>query len=169
MAREVISTSILIIATVVAVSAAIMVIIPSIRDLSGSYASLAGNLNDKVETDIEIIFIKATPDATNTTVSVSFWVKNTGSNDIPDALIQRSDIFIYSSDRYLHFTPTDTQVSYIIENGDGDTDWEKSETLKISIENLSTDPNLSDSLPSGEYTLTFVLYNGVEASDVFSW
>jgi len=162
MAREVISASILIIATVVAASAAIMVIIPSIRDLSGSYTSLARNLNDKVETDVEIIFIMV--NNSTSYVNVTFWVKNTGNTRICDALINRSDIFIYSDNKYLHFTPTDSEVSYAIENGDGDDYWEKSETLRFAIENLDT-----DSLPQGEYILTFVLYNGVETSDLFSW
>ncbi|WP_042684531.1 flagellin [Methermicoccus shengliensis] len=162
MAREVISASILIIATVVAASAAIMVIIPSIRDLSGSYASLATNLNDKIETDAEIIFIMV--NNSTSYVNVTFWVKNTGNTRIPDALINRSDIFIYSDNKYLHFTPTDPEVSYTIENGDSDDYWEKSETLRFAIENLDT-----DSLPQGEYTLAFVLYNGVGTSDLFSW
>ncbi len=159
MSREVISTSILLIATVIAVSAAVMVIIPTIRDLSHTYTSVAGNLNEKVETDMEIIFVKAVQNGEN--VDVYFWVKNTGETKIDLDLIARSDIFITSTSVFLHFTASDASVSYTIENGDSDSYWEKSETLRFNVTNLS--------LSSDEYTLTLVLYNGVKASECFSW
>ncbi len=158
MAREVISTSILLIATVVAVSAAIMVILPAIKDLSHAYTSVAENLNERVETDIEIIFVKAVDNGT--AVDVHFWVKNTGRTIHLD-LVANSDIFITSQSSFLHLTLRDDSVSYALENGDGDDYWEKGETLRVSARNLQ--------LNSGEYELTFVLYNGVKACDWFSW
>ncbi len=163
MAREVISTSILIIATVVAVSAAIMVILPTVRDLSHSYVSVAGNLNEKVETDMEIIFIKVVPGTT--TVDVYFWVKNTGNTKLDTDLINMSDIFITSDSSFLHFTANDARVNFTVQNGDGDEYWEKGETLNVVISGLSQDTEL----PPNEYVLTFVLYNGVKTSDSFSW
>lgn len=161
MSREAISTSIFLIATVVAVSAAVAAIFPTIRDLSGSYVSLTGNLNDKVGTDAKIIFIKVD---NSTSVNVYFWVKNVGSTRISTALVNMSDIFIYSDSVYLRFSPTDARVNYTIDNGDGDNYWENGETLRFSIEGLT-----STELPSGEYTLTLVLYNGVETSEIFSY
>ncbi len=159
MSREVISISILLIATVVAVSVMVMAIIPTIRDLAHTYSSVAENLNEKVKTNIKIIFIKAVQNGT--AVDVYFWVKNTGETKINFDLIARSDIFITSTSVFLHFTAGDSSVSYIIENGDGDNYWEKSETLRFNVTGLS--------LSSDEYTLTFVLYNGVKASNCFSW
>ncbi len=162
MAREVISTSILMIATVVAVTAAIMVILPTVKDLAHSYSSVSGNLNDRVETDMDIIFVKVTN--TSTTVNVYFWVKNTGSKRLDMDALKLSDIFITSSSTYLHFTPSDNDVSLTIENGDGDNYWEKGETLRVAIQNID-----ATQMPEDEYLLTFVLYNGVKASDYFSW
>lgn len=162
MAREVISTSILMIATIVAVSAAIMVILPTVKDLAHSYSSVSSTLNERVETDMEIIFIKVT--SNTTAVNVYFWVKNTGSNRLDTDLISMSDIFFTSNSAYLHFTPSDPGVSFTIENGDGDEYWEKGETLKFSVENIN-----ATQMPQDEYLLTFVLYNGVKASDYFSW
>lgn len=162
MAREVISTSILMIATVVAVTAAIIVILPAVKDLAHSYTSVSGNLNEKVETDIEIIFVKVTSNATK--VNVYFWVKNTGSTRLDADLIRMSDIFFTSSTTYLHFTGSDTGVTFTIENGDGDEYWERGETLKVAVENID-----ANQMPQDEYLLTFVLYNGVRANDYFSW
>ncbi|MBO8180626.1 MAG: hypothetical protein H0Z19_09165 [Archaeoglobus sp.] len=162
MAREVISTSILMIATVVAVTAAIMVILPAVKDLAHSYTSVSGNLNEKVETDMEIIFIKVTGDTSK--VNVYFWVKNTGSTRLDTDLISMSDIFFTSPTTYLHFTASDSSVSFSIENGDGDEYWEKGETLRIAVENID-----ATQMPKDEYLLTFVLYNGVRADDYFSW
>ncbi|WP_202320711.1 flagellin [Archaeoglobus neptunius] len=162
MAREVISTSILMIATVIAVTAAVMVILPAVKDLAHSYTSVSGNLNERVETDMDIIFVKVTN--TSTTVNVYFWVKNTGNTKLDTDLIRMSDIFLTSNSAYLHFTPSDPGVSFAIENGDGDNYWEKGETLRFSIENIN-----ASQMPQDEYLLTFVLYNGVKATDYFSW
>lgn len=162
MAREVISTSILMIATVIAVTAAIMVILPAVKDLAHSYTSVSGNLNEKVETDMDIIFVKVVDNTT--TLSVYFWIKNTGSTKLNLDLLRMSDIFFTSSTNYLHFTGSSPSVSFSIENGDGDEYWERGETLKVSVVDINP-----TNMPEDEYLLTFVLYNGVKASDYFSW
>ncbi|MET1123755.1 MAG: hypothetical protein ABWW66_00645 [Archaeoglobaceae archaeon] len=158
MSREVITTSILLIASVVAVTAAIMVILPAIKDLSHTYTSVATRLNEKVETDFEIIFVKAVQNSSG--VDVSFWVKNVGK-PINIDLLNNSDVFIVSSSQFFHFTLTDPNVSYSIENGDGDSYWETGETLNVTATSLQ--------LQSGVYELTLVLYNGAKESDWFSW
>ncbi len=157
MSREVITTSILLIASVVAVSVVIMTMIPSIRDLSNSYTSVSVKLNEKVTTDIEIIFVKASS-SDDSKVKVTLWVKNTGRT-LNLALVEKSDLFISSSLDFVHLTLKDCY--YNIENGDGDEYWEKGETLKI----VTTDLTIS----RGEYEVTLVLYNGVKATDYFSW
>ncbi len=151
MVREVIATYILVIATVVAASTVSMAIIPTIRDLATSYISVSENLNERVKTSIDIIFI-----GTNNT-SVTVWLKNTGDTVIPLDLVNMSDIFIVSNNASYHFSLS-TATCRIV-NGDGDKYWEKGETLEVV---------LNVSLPSNEYLLTFVLYNGVKVSDVFS-
>ncbi len=162
MSKEIISTAILVIAAVVAASAAVMVMMPTVRDLSVSYSSMASSLNKKVETDAKIVFVKAVSNVDN--VTVNFWVKNTGSQELPKAELNNSDIFIYSDNEYLHFTVDDSKVSYEITNGNGDDDWEEGETINFCIEDIN-----STDLPSDEYTLSFVLYNGVKSQDVFSF
>ncbi|MDI9610105.1 MAG: hypothetical protein QFX36_02130 [Archaeoglobales archaeon] len=153
MAKEVVTTSILMIAAVVAVSVAITVMMPAVRDLAHSYTSVSGKLSDKVQTDAEIIFIRASEIGGRT--QVDFWLKNLGKSINAD-LLYKGDIFIYSDNYYGHFTNFDVSI----ENGDGDNYWERGETAKISL--------LIDGTLSGDYTLTYVFYNGVKISDIFS-
>ncbi len=151
MVREVIATYILVIATVIAVSSVSMAILPTVRDLANSYISVSENLNERVKTDVDIIFIKAN----DTTLTV--WLKNTGDTVISKDLIAMSDIFVVSNDSSYHFALS--SATYEITNGDGDEYWEKGETLMVQID---------VSLPSNEYLLTFVLYNGIKVNEVFS-
>lgn len=153
MTREVITNALLVIATVVAVSIFTTAMIPSVRDMSNTYYSLTTKLKERVGTDIKIIFVEVTDN------SLTFWVKNIGSNRIAVSLLNLSDVFIVSNTTSYHFTLSDSNVSYTIENGDSDNYWEDGETLEV---------NVSVSLDSGEYTLTFVLYNGIEDSEIFS-
>ncbi|MEM0204073.1 MAG: hypothetical protein QXO16_06520 [Archaeoglobaceae archaeon] len=153
MAKEVVTTSILMIAAVVAVTVAITVMMPAVRDLAHTYTSVSGKLNDRIETDAEIIFVR-TSDSGGKTV-VEFWIKNLGKSLNVD-LISKGDIFLYSETSYWHIT----NFAVAIENGDGDVYWERGETARISFEINAT--------LSGDYTVVYVFYNGVKISDVFS-
>ncbi|MEM1576978.1 MAG: hypothetical protein QXU17_00525 [Archaeoglobaceae archaeon] len=153
MAKEVVTTSILMIAAVVAVTVAISVMMPAVRDLAHSYTSVSGKLSDRIETDAEIIFTRTSDSEGNTTID--FWIKNLGKAINAD-LLSKGDIFIYSDNYYKHVT----NFSVSIENGDGDNSWERGETAKIS---LTVEGTLS-----GDFTIVYVFYNGVKVSDIFS-
>jgi len=156
MSKEVITTSMLIIASVVAVVALINAVLPSVNGMSRSYTSVAHDMENEVKTDVDIIFI------TTQDNNVSMWVKNVGSSHIPLYYIKFSDIFITSSSNYWHpdyGSAPNPSWNYTMENGNGDT-WNTGETIKATIE--------LDSLPSATYELKFVLYNGVSESDIFS-
>jgi len=156
MAKEVIVTAILIISSVIAVVAFVNAIIPSVYDLSNSYNSLANNMGDQLKTAIEIVFIH--PDGNN----VSVWIKNVGSTNIPISQLRYSDIFILSPAGYSNpvFESTSKPSwNCTLANGNDDT-WNRGETLNVSIN--------FDTLQTGNYQMTFFLYNGVSASDKFS-
>lgn len=165
MAKEVIVTAILLIASVVAVVAFVDAVIPSVYDLSNSYSSLADNLGDQFKTAIDIVFIYPEPEANNTSV-VSVYVKNVGSTNIPLSKLRYCDIFVFSSSNYWNprfESSTRPSWNYTIVNGNGGDTWNRGETIKAS---LYFD---SGSLPSNTTTqITFFLYNGVSASDKFS-
>jgi archaeal flagellar protein FlaG len=156
MAKEVIVTAILIIASVVAVVAFVNAIIPSVYDLSHSYSSLANNMGDQFRTSVDIVFVY--PEDNN----VSVWIKNIGSENIPFEKLKYCDFFILSSSKIWNptFESGSPSWNYTLVNGDGDNTWNSGETIKTSI--------YFDSLPSNSYQITFFLYNGVSASDEFS-
>jgi len=151
MSKEVIVSALLVITSVVAVSIFATTMIPTISKMANTYSSLTTNLNEKISTDIEIIFVKANES------NVIFWVKNVGLHRIPTSLLNLSDIFIISNNTMLHYTLSN--LNYVIENGDNDEYWEYGETLKV---------NIDVTLDSGNYFLIFVLYNGIKDTETFS-
>jgi flagellar protein FlaG len=163
MAKEVIVTAILLIASIIAVVVFVNAIIPSVYDLSYSYSSLADNMGDQFKTAIDIVFIY--PNLTDNSVSV--YVKNVGSTNIPLSKLQYCDIFVLCSSNYWnpHFeNNTAPSWNYTIENGNvgvGDT-WNPGETIKVYIKFDTIDK------PKNTTQLTFFLYNGVSATDKFS-
>jgi len=157
MAREVITASLLIIASVVAVAAMVNAVFPSIHKMTNSFDSLSSNMKEKIETNIDIIFI-------NTNNSLLYlWVKNTGISKIPLDYFNKTDIFVYSSTNYWHAVfkgSTNPKWDYSIENGDGDNYWDQGETIEITVE--------FDTLPADEYKVNLILYNGLSVTDKFS-
>lgn len=156
MSKEVISSAILVIVSVIAAVAFVNAILPSVYSLSGSYNSVAQNMEDQFKSDIDIIFIY--PDGNN----IYVWVKNVGSSNIPLSKLDYCDIFVMSSSDYYNpgfESASNPSWNYTLVNGDGDT-WNRGETIKATI--------TLDSLPSDLYKVTFFLYNGVSASDTFS-
>lgn len=164
MAKEVIVTAILLIASIIAVVAFVNAVIPSVYDLSYSYNSLADNLGDQFKTAIDIIFIHAS--STDNVSVVTIWIKNVGSTNIPISKLNYSDVFVLSSSNYwnpVFGSSENPSWNYIIVNGKGGDTWNRGETLKATIYFNK------GSLPANTATqVTFFLYNGVSASDKFS-
>jgi len=151
MSKEVIVSALLVITAVVAVSIFATTMIPTIGKIANTYSSLTTNLNEKISTDIEIIFVKANSSG------VTFWVKNVGLYRIPKSFLNLSDVFIISNATMHHYTLSN--LNYVIENGDNDEYWEYGETLKVEA-NITLD--------KGNYILMFVLYNGIKDTETFS-
>lgn len=157
MSKEVIASAILVIVSVIAAVAFVNAILPSVYALSGSYSSVAHTMEDQFKSDIDIIFIY--PDGNN----INVWIKNVGSSNIPLEKLELSDIFIMSSSSYCNpgfESASNPKWSTTLENGSGDTTWNRGETIKVTI--------TLDNLPSDIYKITFFLYNGVSTSDTFS-
>ena len=161
MAKEVIVTAILLIASVVAVVAFVDAVIPSVYDLSNSYSSLADNMGDQFKTAIDIVFIYPNPAGNN----ISVWIKNVGSTNIPLSKLGYCDIFVLSSSNYWNprfESSTYPSWNYTLVNGKSGDMWNRGETIQASIYFDN------ESLPRNTTQITFFLYNGVSASDKFS-
>ena len=156
MSKEVITSAILVMVSVIGAVAFVNAILPSVYSLSESYSSVAQSMEDQFKSDIDIIFIY--PDGNN----IYVWVKNVGSSNIPLEKLEYSDIFIMSSSNYCNpgfESASNPKWDFTLANGGGDT-WDRGETIKATI--------TLDSLPSDLYKITFFLYNGVSTSDTFS-
>jgi archaeal flagellar protein FlaG len=161
MAKEVIVTAILLIASVIAVVAFVDAVIPSVYDLSNSYSSLADNMGDQFKTAIDIVFIYPNPAGNN----ISVWIKNVGSTNIPLSKLGYCDIFVLSSSNYWNprfESSTYPSWNYTLVNGKSGDMWNRGETIQASIYFDN------ESLPRNTTQITFFLYNGVSASDKFS-
>ncbi len=161
MAKEVIVTAILLIASVIAVVAFVDAVIPSVYDLSNSYSSLADNMGDQFKTAIDIVFVYPNPAGNN----VSVWIKNVGSTNIPLSKLGYCDIFVLSSSNYWNprfESSTYPSWNYTLVNGKSGDTWNRGETIQASIYFDN------GSMPRNTTQITFFLYNGVSASDKFS-
>lgn len=161
MAQNVISTAILIIATVIAVVALINGIFPAVNKASGSVTSISDASSDRMKAEIRIICESA--NATNYTMNV--YVKNAGSLEIDPARIAMTDIYFgdgASMERCSRPGSTEPTWEYAIMDGDGDGDWDPGETMNIWIKTVDHD------FKHGRQRVKIVLYNGVSAADAFT-
>lgn len=154
--EKAISSSLLIIASVVAVLALINAVVPALGKSSSALITANAAASDRIKTDIEIVH--ATGDSSAKTVTV--WVKNIGTTTIDD--ITASDIFLDTPSSVSRLSYTSGCVSdcwdYALEGGA--TDWKNTETVKFTL-------TLS-SLTSGVYSVRVSVFNGVSADKDFS-
>jgi archaeal flagellar protein FlaG len=162
MASEVISTALLMIATVVAAVALINAVFPSIYGMSGSIQAVTNNVNDRMKTEIQ--FIYETPDSSGN--SLAAWVKNTGQTQMTPGELNDSDLFISDADGVMQLASLNSSTApcwtYTIENGNGNGIWGPGETLEI---NLNTNQPF---VQGNNYDIRLVLYNGAYCEDSFS-
>jgi flagellar protein FlaG len=161
MAQNVISTAILIIAAVIAVVALINGVFPSIYQVSGSMTTVSDASNDRMKTEIKIIWESANP----TDHSLNVYLKNTGDQKIAAANIAKSDVYFGTADameRCSRDGSSGAAWTSSFEGGNGDTTWDPGETLNVWIQTASHDFN------SPGQRVKIVLYNGVGDEATFT-
>ncbi len=153
---KVITSGLLIIASIVAAIALINAVIPAMGKSSSALITANASASDRIKTDIEIIH--ATGDTAAKTVTV--WVKNIGSITIKD--ITASDIFLDTPTSVSHLAYTSGCVSdcwdYALEGGA--SDWRFTKTVKFTLTLAS--------LSTGVYSVRVSVFNGVSADKDFS-
>ena len=155
MASITIEEAIIVVSTIIATSILAAAIFSSLSRIEASYKSVVAATEEKMGTDIKIVFATST---SSTTVKV--WVKNVGTSRIAPSMIVSSDLFFGKVDNAARLNYS-SDWSYSIVNDDGDGVWEPGETLEITI-------TLSSALSQGDYYVRFVLYNGKDAEYMFS-
>lgn len=155
--EKVIATALLTTAAVVAAVMLINALLPSVTRGSSSIQSSSRSASSQIETDIDIIAIDYP------TSTVVLWIKNVGAADV--IAINNSDVFLEETGgvSFTRMTYEDPQATpdtwrYVLE--DNETVWKPNNTIRIVITLAGA--------ASGDYEVTFITHNGVEAKKKFS-
>ncbi len=163
MASEVISSALLMIATIVATVALINAVIPSIYSMSGSITSVTHNVNEQMKTDVK--FIYETADDSN---HLTAWVKNTGQTQLALTNFNHTDVFFGDANGVMTRAQLNSTEypnwSFTLENDNGDGQWDPGETLRIDITAPVDQPFVSGT----DYKVRLTLYNGAFCEDYFT-
>lgn len=164
---KVITSMMLIVASIVALVFVINAILPAIQRTSNDIVVAGDVVGARLRSDVRIVEASGVAD----TDSANVWVKNVGASTI--SALDKIDVFFGPTDNFERITydsaatcpnpspPPRTQPcwQYVLEN---DTQWSPSATLGITIYLAS---NLT---AATDYVVTVVLPNGITVSRVFS-
>ena len=153
--QGVISTALLLIASVIAATALINAVLPAANKSSGALLAANSVAADRIKTDIEIVHASGN----DTSNKITLWVKNIGTKNIVP--ISASDVILTTPSDILRLPYVSGCTSecwdYSIE-GSG-SDWKQSVTVKFT---------LLTSVTTGVYTITLSVVNAVSAVKDFS-
>ncbi|PKB65003.1 MAG: hypothetical protein BZY80_01435 [SAR202 cluster bacterium Io17-Chloro-G2] len=153
--EKAITTSLMIIASIVAAMALINAVIPAMGKSASALATANSATADRIRTDIEIIH--ATGDDAGEVITV--WVKNVGTKKINP--IKSSDIILTTPTTVASLPYVSGCSSecwdYALEGGA--TDWSQAVTVKFT---------LKTTVDTGVYTVTVSSPNATSASEDFS-
>jgi archaeal flagellar protein FlaG len=161
MAQNVISTAILIIAAVIAAVALINGVFPTIYQMSGSMQTVSDASNDRMRTEIKIIY----ESANQTDNSMNVYLKNSGDEKVTAAHIGQSDVYFGTGEameRCSSDGSSGATWAWSIDGGNGDSAWDPGETLNLWIKTADHD----FSVPGQRVKI--VLYNGVGDEATFT-
>jgi flagellar protein FlaG len=164
---KVITSMMLIIASIVALIFVVNAILPTIQRTSNDIAVAGDVVGARLRSDVRIVEASGVVDSD----SVDVWVKNVGASTISS--LDKIDVFFGPTDNFqrVAYDSADTCPNpdpppraqscwqYVLEN---DTEWGPSATLGITIYLPS---NLT---AATDYVVTVVLPNGITASKVFT-
>ena len=153
--EKVITTALLMIASVIAATALINAVLPAANKSSGALLSANSVAADRIKTDIEIVHASGN----DTSNKITMWVKNIGTKNIVP--ISASDVILTTPSDVLRLPYVSGCSSecgdYFVE--DSGSDWKQSVTVKFT---------LSTSVTTGVYTITLSVVNAVSAVKDFS-
>jgi len=130
--------------------------------MSGTFSAAGQASNQQLRTNIQIVL-----DVANQSDFVRVWMKNTGSERIPIADIQRSDVFCGDAGNFNRMTLSTSgtlnngQWMYIMTNTNSPNSWNPGDSVEVDAYTQTI--NSSDPV-----YFQFVLPNGISASDQFT-
>ena len=153
--EKVITTALMLIASVIAATALINAVLPAANKSSGALLAANSVAADRIKTDIEIVHASGN----DTSNKITLWVKNIGTKNIVP--ISASDVILTTPSDILRLPYVSGCSSecwdYSVE--DSGSDWKQSVTVKFT---------LSTSVSTGVYSITISVVNAVSAVRDFS-
>ena len=157
---KVITTALLVIASIVAAIALINAVLPALGKSTSALATANSEAAARIKTDIDVIH--ATGDTSGT---ITVWVKNVGTQVIHS--VKDSDVIITKPSaaggvKRLSYTSggcTSPSECWDFTIEDSAPDWSRADTVKFT---------LTTSVTSGSYTISIAAPNGVNATKDFS-
>jgi flagellar protein FlaG len=138
MSSETITTALFLITAVVAAGVLINAVYPVVQGMAGTFSSTTHESDVRMRTDFKVISTVASAGSPGT---AQVWLKNIGSEQIPLASIEKSDVFcgaVGSFDRlsYTASSPSDGEWTEDFSSPhydlDGNGQWDPGETVKIT-------------------------------------
>ncbi len=117
-------------------------------------------LKDRLSHECMILHVYATTDSN----TITLWIKNVGTKAVSQELLKKSELMIISQTRvyYLLYGGSGESWTFkILNDVDSDDRWDRGETIQVKA-------FLNSTLTSGDYQVSFILYNGVKCSQEFS-
>jgi hypothetical protein len=155
--EKAITTALMILAGVVCMMFVFNTAYPMINRSSQAMVSMAEKIDDRMQSDINIVHAANSSDRK----TVYIWVKNVGSSRI--LAVEESDLFFGQENEFARIPYTSDAGgnpcwTYSLEN---DTEWRASATIKITIE-------YDSALSSGTYYIKMIIPNGISDEYYFS-
>jgi flagellar protein FlaG len=138
MSSETITTALFLITAVVAAGVLINAVYPVVQGMASTFSSTTHESDVRMRTDFKVISTVASAGSPGT---AQVWLKNIGSEQIPLASIEKSDVFcgaVGSFDRlsYTDSSPSDGEWTEDFSSPhydlDGNSQWDPGETVKIT-------------------------------------
>ncbi len=161
MAQEVLSSAILIIAAIIATTAIVSAVYPSLFAAAGSVTTVSDSANNRILTDVKIVMASTEGPGT-----LYVWVKNDGSTKVPESRIAYTDVYFGDRGHMMKASGNSTGVlrwTYALDDLNGDEDWGPGETLQITVTDGS-----GSSFTAGDHEIKLVLYNSASIEGTIS-
>ncbi len=162
MSSETITTALFLITAVIAAGVLINAVYPVVYNMAGTFSSSTHESDVRMRTDFKII---STVASTGSPGTAYIWMKNIGSERIPVADLQRSDVFfgaVGAFDRLIYAaSPGSGEWTAELYDLDANDMWDPGETVKITA--VATIPSKGSQL-----YFQFSLPNGVWRSNEFT-
>ena len=153
MSSETITTALFLITAVIAAGVLINAVYPVVYNMAGTFSSTTHESDVRMRTDFKVI--AAVADSS----TAQIWMKNIGSERIPEAVIQNGDVFFGKTGSFNRIDNSAWTEDLSDTNNNGL--WDTGETLKITFPSGGT--------TSGEEVyFQFSLPNGVWRSYTFT-